>query len=91
MLDRISPVKTAAWRALSEHYSDVRGSHMKDLFRNDPDRFARFSLVFNDIILDFSKNIITEETMHLLLDLAEETGVYAAIESMFRGEIINET
>ncbi|HEY6975208.1 MAG TPA: glucose-6-phosphate isomerase, partial [Chitinophagaceae bacterium] len=61
------------------------------LFENDPERFQKFSLRFNDILFDYSKNIITAKTMQLLLLLAEECDVKAAIEAMFGGEMINET
>ena len=64
---------------------------MKTLFENDADRFNKFSIRFNDILFDYSKNIITQKTMQLLLLLAEECNVKAAIEAMFSGDIINET
>ncbi len=64
---------------------------MKDLFVADPDRFNRFSFKFNDILVDCSKNRITAETLRLLIDLARETGVKAAIECMFNGDKINAT
>jgi len=64
---------------------------MKDLFAADPDRFNKFSFKFNDILVDCSKNRITAETLSLLIDLADETGVREAIESMFKGEKINTT
>jgi len=64
---------------------------MRDLFAQDPERFGRFSIRFHDILVDFSKNRITEETLNLLLGLAEEIDLRDAIESMFTGEIINET
>ena len=64
---------------------------MKDLFAADPDRFNKFSFKFNDVLVDCSKNRITAETLSLLIDLADETGVREAIESMFKGEKINAT
>jgi len=64
---------------------------MKDLFAADPDRFNKFSFKFKDILVDCSKNRITAETLSLLTDLADEAGVKAAIESMFKGEKINTT
>jgi glucose-6-phosphate isomerase len=64
-----------AWQALSLHHDKIRKSHMRDLFMNDPQRFARFSLQFEDILLDYSKNIVTQETMGLLLDLARQAEV----------------
>ncbi len=91
MLSRINPTSTAAWQALSDHFQSMEGTHMKSLFGEDSSRFEKFSLTFEDILLDFSKNIITEETMRLLRDLAEECQLPAAINSMFSGEKINET
>jgi len=64
---------------------------MKDLFREDPARFQKYSLWFEDILLDYSKNIITDETFFLLTELARETGVSDAMEKMFSGDLINET
>ena len=64
---------------------------MKTLFAEDPQRFDKFSIRFNDIIVDFSKNRITAETIKLLIALAEESGLKNAIENMFGGEKINET
>ena len=64
---------------------------MKDLFSLDPERFRKFSRRFNGILVDYSKNLITEETLQLLFGLADETGVKAAIDSIFNGEKINGT
>jgi glucose-6-phosphate isomerase len=69
----------------------MKDVHMKDLFANDPQRFNRFSIRFNDILLDYSKNRITEETLHLLIELADEIGLSDAIHQMFAGAKINET
>jgi glucose-6-phosphate isomerase len=91
MLEKIDPTETAAWKNLQEHYSHMKGVHMQDMFREDPERFNRFSARFRDILLDYSKNILNEETMGLLLDLAAETKVGDAIEKMFSGDRINET
>jgi len=91
MLKRIDPTLTVAWRKLQEHSEAMKPIHMRELFRADPKRFERFSLRFDDILVDFSKNRITEETLALLLELAEETSVAEAIEEMFRGDPINET
>lgn len=80
-----------AWKALSEHWLNVRDLHMRDLFDADSLRFEKFSLKFNDILLDFSKNRITEETVSLLAQLARESELEAWIEKMFTGELINHT
>lgn len=80
-----------AWKALSEHWLNVRDVHMRDLFDADPLRFEKFSVKFNDILLDFSKNRITEETINLLTELARESELEKWIEKMFSGELINHT
>jgi len=91
MLEKIDPVETVAWKKLQEHYARMKGIHMQDLFREDTERFSRFSTRFEDIFLDYSKNIINEETMGLLRELADETNVADAIGKMFSGGKINET
>ncbi len=91
MLLNINPAQTQSWEKLSDHYKKIEPVHMKDLFAGDPDRFEKFSFRFNDILADCSKSRITEETLRLLIGLADETGVKEAIESMFKGEKINAT
>jgi len=91
MLDKINPVKTRAWKKLKEHYRVMKDRRMIDLFHEDPDRFFRFSLGFEEMTVDYSKNIITEETLRWLVELAEECHLKDAIEKMFRGDKINET
>jgi glucose-6-phosphate isomerase len=91
MLNKISPTTTNSWKKLADHFDKMKAVYMKDLFAQDPNRFDRFSLNFNDIHVDFSKNRITEETLKLLLDLADQTGVVDAREKMFSGDKINET
>ncbi|MBS1597656.1 MAG: glucose-6-phosphate isomerase [Bacteroidetes bacterium] len=92
MFPKISPVQTKAWQQLQDYYN-TKGKNlvMKDLFKMDAERFKKYSLQTDDIIFDYSKNIISEETMSLLLQLADETKVKDAIEAMFNGEKINET
>ena len=82
---------TAAWRALHAHFPRVASAHMRDLFAEDPDRFERFSLHACGILLDYSKNRVTGETMQLLCALAREAGVTARARAMFSGAHINET
>ncbi len=91
MLPKVNPKKTTAWKKLKEHHRVMRKRPMADLFRQDKERFSAFSLRFEDILVDYSKNIITKETMRLLFRLARECRVKDAIESMFSGEMINET
>ncbi|RMG30473.1 MAG: glucose-6-phosphate isomerase, partial [Gammaproteobacteria bacterium] len=83
--------RTPAWQALIDHWHEVRDLHMRDLFREDPQRAERFSLRHEDLLLDYSKNRITAETLGLLLDLAREADVEGWRERMFRGERINFT
>ncbi|KXX72600.1 glucose-6-phosphate isomerase [Flammeovirga sp. SJP92] len=91
MLKTVNPTSTNAWKALEAHYAEMKDVHMNDLFSADADRAEKFSLTFEDIFVDFSKNIIDEKTFSLLLDLAKETGVAEGIQSMFAGEHINQT
>ena len=90
-LKNIDPTRTKNWQKLVDHFEKIEPTHMKELFSKDPDRFKKFCLRFNDILVDFSKNRITEETMQLLIGLAEEAGVKEAIVEMFQGEKINRT
>jgi glucose-6-phosphate isomerase len=81
----------SAWKALEEHRSTIEGLHLRDLFDADPGRFDRFSLRVDDLLLDFSKNRITDGTLLLLLELAEECDLRGWIERMFTGGKINIT
>ncbi|MFP5344970.1 MAG: glucose-6-phosphate isomerase [Gammaproteobacteria bacterium] len=83
--------QSRAWQALLAHHRQIAPLHMRDLFRQDPKRFNKFSLAFNGILLDYSKNRVTEETLILLLDLAKQAGVRDWIGRMFSGEKINVT
>jgi len=89
MLQNINPVNTKAWKALEQHYAIMKSKHMIDMFAVDPARFSKFSLHFEDILVDFSKNIINEQTLAALFELAEEAELKDAIEQMFNGEKIN--
>jgi glucose-6-phosphate isomerase len=91
MLHKANPTKTKSWQHLSEHFEKIKDVHMKDLFADDPQRFNRFSIRFKDILLDYSKNRITQETLQLLIELADEIGLSDAIHQMFDGAKINET
>ena len=82
---------TAAWRALAEHYPRVAPMHMRGLFERDPGRFERFSLRACGILLDYSRNRATDETMRLLRALAAEAGVAERARAMFSGARINTT
>jgi glucose-6-phosphate isomerase len=90
MFPAIDPKTTGAWQRLQQHCSLIKATHVKELFRTDPDRFKKFSLQTGDIFFDYSKNILSEETIQLLLQLAEECKVKDAVEAMFNGEKINQ-
>ncbi len=83
--------KSAAWKALEDHRREMAGVHMRDLFDKDPDRFAKFSVQLGDILFDYSKNRITENTISLLIKLARQAKLGEQIEAMFTGEKINTT
>ena len=78
-----------AWQALQRHYDEIAGRHLRDLFAGDPGRGERLTAEAAGIYLDYSKNRITDETMRLLVELAEESGVPERRDAMFRGEHIN--
>lgn len=79
------------WQALIRHREAMRAQHMRDLFAKDPRRFEKFSILWRDILVDYSKNLVTEETMSLLFRLAEACDLPQWIERMFAGEKINHT
>lgn len=91
MLPAINPTTTNAWQLLEAHAQEMKKQHMKELFAADPHRFSRFSTCAEDIVFDYSKNLITEQTIQLLIQLSSECGIKEAIVSMFAGEKINET
>jgi len=91
MFPKVNPTKTQSWKKLQEHYKAMKSASMKDLFKEDPNRFKNYSLAVPDIIFDYSKNLVSEETKKLLLDLASECELDKAIAAMFKGEIINGT
>ena len=80
-----------AWKALQSHFSSIGTKHLRDLFAEDPARGQRFTAEADGIFLDYSKNRVTGETLRLLVALAEESGLRAKIEAMFRGDKINLT
>ncbi len=91
MLPNINPTTTDAWKQLEEHYKSIKEVEMKDLFANDPERFNTYSVAFEDILLDFSKNRIDQTTIDLLLKLASEINLDEAKTQMFGGSHINVT
>ncbi|MGD8241615.1 MAG: glucose-6-phosphate isomerase, partial [Desulfobacterales bacterium] len=90
-LKRIDPTKTKSWQDLHKHFESMRNVHMRDLFAADPERFDKFSLRFEDILVDFSKNRIDAETIAMLMNLAREVDLPDGIAKMFAGARINET
>jgi glucose-6-phosphate isomerase len=90
-MQTINPTTTKSWQALTQHAAEMKQKHLRDLFKEDPNRFAQFSTCSKDIVLDFSKNIINSTTLKLLVQLAEECQLKEATESMFTGEKINRT
>lgn len=91
MLPKIDFTQTAAYRYLADHYISINEHSLKDLFAADDFRFEKYSIEFNDLLLDYSKNRVNDETLALLRQLAKECQLGAAIEAMFQGEKINET
>ncbi|BDD08669.1 glucose-6-phosphate isomerase [Fulvitalea axinellae] len=91
MLENINPTQTGAWAELERHFATMKDARMTELFASDPERFGKFSVAFQDILVDFSKNIITEGTVEKLVALAKECKVDEAIKKMFAGEAINQT
>ena len=83
--------QSPAWKSLKEHQPEAAELHMRDLFKQDPQRFEHFSLMVGEILFDYSKNRITDKTMSLLFDLAKQAGLKEKIEAMFSGDKINTT
>ena len=90
-LDTINPTKTSAWKKLDAHFNEMQKASMQELFDLDGDRTNKFHLKWNDFLIDYSKNIINQETIQLLLELADEVGLKNAIKDYFDGAIINQT
>ncbi|HDH7111038.1 TPA: glucose-6-phosphate isomerase [Escherichia coli] len=91
-MKNINPTQTAAWQALQKHFDEMKDVTIADLFAKDGDRFSKFSATFGDqMLVDYSKNRVTEETLAKLQDLAKECDLAGAIKSMFSGEKINRT
>jgi glucose-6-phosphate isomerase len=92
MATKLAPLgERSAWKALETHYRQIQGTQLKQLFTDDPARGERFTVETGGIFLDYSKNRITNETLTLLIQLAEESGLRARIDAMFSGQKINIT
>lgn len=90
-LPKINPTTTKAWNELSQHFDQVKEVSMQEMFSSDQARASKFSLQWNDFLIDFSKNRVNEKTLMLLRELAHEVNLKSAIESYFSGENINQT
>ena len=86
-----NPTTTAAWKLLGENFKETKSLQLKDLFVADKERATKFTLRFQEFIVDYSKNRITDETLSLLMQLAEEVNLKDAIEKVFNGDLINQT
>ncbi len=91
MFPKIDPTTTSSWQALVEHSVDMKGLHLRDLFAKDKERFSAYSFELPDMLIDFSKNIISKQTVQHLVKLAGECKLKSAIDAMYNGELINET
>lgn len=91
MLPNYNPTNTKSWQKLEVQFLTMQATHMRELFAEDTDRFSKFHKQFEDILIDYSKNLIIEETIKDLIELAREVDLKEAISSMFRGVKINAT
>ena len=91
MLNKQNPTQTNSWKALEDHYASVKDKTLQSYFDDHTDRFSSFSIKVEDILLDYSKNHITQETLDLFRAFANEMNLKAGIESMYTGDAINET
>lgn len=91
MLPKTNPIRTKAWSKLQKHKREMEGTHLREWFLNDSMRFKKFSLSLENLLVDFSKNRITQQTIELLKELFEECGIKDAIRQEFSGKKINET
>src|SRR5690606_2118748 len=90
-LPKNNPTETKAWQNLREHFYEIQFVKMQELFTANPNRVNDFNIIWNDFLIDFSKNRITNKTIDLLVQLAEEVDLKAGINALLSGETINET
>lgn len=90
-LPKINPSQTATWQKIQDHFEKMNQTSMKDLFASDSERASKFHIQWNDFLVDYSKNIANQETIDLLLELANEVQLKQAIASYFEGDVINQT
>ena len=91
MLSTINPAESPAWHKLTALFMNLQAVHLRELFEEDPQRFQKFNLQFEDILVDYSKNIINKGVIDILIELANETELHEAIKAMFDGVPINQT
>ncbi len=91
MLPKINPTETKAWQKLTAHAAEMKNRHIQEFFKNDTQRFQKFSFAFEDLFIDFSKNRVSDETVQLLFELAAECNLLQAKKVMFDGALINQT
>ena len=90
-LSAINPTQTIAWKKLQSHFETMKNVRMQDLFANEPTRAEKMHLEWNDFLVDYSKNRVTDETISLLLSLVKEVDLSDAIRKYFDGDCINQT
>ena len=90
-LPKIDPTTTQSWKKLLAHYQENKDTHLRELFAQDGNRGKKFSLLWEGFLVDYSKNRVTDETLSLLLELAEEVKLKEAMDAYFGGELINQT
>ena len=91
ILPKVNPSQTAAWNKIQAHFDNMQQTSMKDLFAADNTRAEKFHIQWNDFLVDYSKNIVNQETLDLLLNLANEVQLKEAITAYFGGDLINQT
>jgi glucose-6-phosphate isomerase len=91
MFPKINPKQTKAWKQIEQHAGEMRNARISELVAKDPDRFKKYAFCFNEMLVDFSKNLVSDDTVKHLIALAEECGLKTAIASMFAGNFINQT
>jgi glucose-6-phosphate isomerase len=91
MLPVNNPIEAAAWQKLEMMFLTLQATHMRELFAEDPKRFEKFSVQFEDILVDYSKNILSDEALKVLIELANEVELRSGIDAMFHGDKINQT
>ncbi|WP_291132537.1 glucose-6-phosphate isomerase [Flavobacterium sp. UBA7682] len=90
-LTQLNPTSTNAWEKLNQHYAQMKNVSMKEMFANDTTRASKFHIQWNDFLVDYSKNIISQDTFNLLQELAKEANLQEAIAQYFKGDAINQT